>query len=331
MEASPVISVVIPCHNSAGTIETTAASVLAQTFPDFELILVENGSTDRTYELCEGLAERDGRVRVHRLEAGSANGARNLGIEVAAGRLISFLDSDDIIKPTYLAHAKQLADAHPECGAFAIGGVLVDFHGRSSRLSRDLPTRGTKLLQFEDAVRGGLMTGMTILRAEAIRGIGGFRMGLVGGDDYDLWLRILGSGIKGVYAASDEYEHWVHPVSRGSTRDERAWTRHVSALIEELRDSLGMELTDGQRNMVLARVAKLEKQIAAVPARRDLEDRLLRGDRRHARRDYLRARFAYRIRSRFLLGLAVMIVSPRLFTKVVMDRRRAGFGLGGGV
>ena len=97
-----MISVIVPAYNVEGYIEDCINSILNSTFRDFELILVDDGSTDKTAELCDRLASTDGRVRViHQPNAGVAE-ARNAGLEASKGDFITFVDSDDYVHPRML-------------------------------------------------------------------------------------------------------------------------------------------------------------------------------------------------------------------------------------
>ncbi len=96
------ISVIVPVYKAEKYIESCVKSILAQTYGDFELILVEDGSPDRSGELCDTLAETDTRIRVIHKENGGAATARNAGLDVAKGDYIAFIDGDDCVHPKYL-------------------------------------------------------------------------------------------------------------------------------------------------------------------------------------------------------------------------------------
>ena len=92
----PTVSIITPCFNAEQTIEKTVNSVISQAFKDWELILVDDQSTDNTYERAQRLAAKDNRIKLSQLEAnGGAAKARNRGIELAQGRFIAFIDADD--------------------------------------------------------------------------------------------------------------------------------------------------------------------------------------------------------------------------------------------
>ena len=103
-----LISVIVPVYKVERYIEKCVASILEQTFQNFELILVEDGSPDRSGEICDMLAKRDSRIRVIHKENGGAATARNAGLDVAKGDYIAFVDGDDSIHPQYLEFLSNL-------------------------------------------------------------------------------------------------------------------------------------------------------------------------------------------------------------------------------
>ncbi len=96
------VSVVMPVFNSGRYISFSIESVLQQTFRNFELLIIDNGSTDSSVEIVRSAKEKDGRIKSLHCSTPGAGPARNLGIEAARGRYIAFLDSDDIWEPNKL-------------------------------------------------------------------------------------------------------------------------------------------------------------------------------------------------------------------------------------
>ena len=101
----PEISVIVPVFNSEKYLNACIDSILSQTFTDFELILVNDGSKDNSGAICNEYSAKDGRVKVIHKENGGVSSARNVGIEKASGRYITFVDSDDIIESDFLLSA----------------------------------------------------------------------------------------------------------------------------------------------------------------------------------------------------------------------------------
>ena len=93
-----MISIIIPVYNIEKYIEKAIVSVVNQTCPDFELLLINDGSTDSSYEICKKWEEKDNRIKVISKENGGVSSARNLGMELAKGEYLFFLDGDDWIR-----------------------------------------------------------------------------------------------------------------------------------------------------------------------------------------------------------------------------------------
>lgn len=100
---SPKISVIVPVYNVEQYLSCCIESILAQTFQDFELLLIDDGSTDKSGNICEEYATKDKRVRVFHKENGGVSSARNLGLDNACGEWVCFVDSDDSIAKEYVA------------------------------------------------------------------------------------------------------------------------------------------------------------------------------------------------------------------------------------
>lgn len=95
----PQISVIVPVYNSISCLEKCVKSICAQTYSNLEILLIDDGSTDGSDRLCEKLSQEDKRIRTYRKQNGGASSARNMGITLAAGEYLGFVDSDDYIEP----------------------------------------------------------------------------------------------------------------------------------------------------------------------------------------------------------------------------------------
>lgn len=130
MSLVPAVSVIVPAFNRADTILRSVNSVIAQTFQDWEAIVVDDGSTDQTAAITTGL---DPRIRVIRQENQGLSGARNTGVTASRGEFIAFLDSDDEWRPEHLEICVAFLRAHPE-EHFVTTEFIEDFgHGRTIR------------------------------------------------------------------------------------------------------------------------------------------------------------------------------------------------------
>ena len=132
MGGSPTFTVVIPAYNARTLIGSAIRSVLAQTRDDFELVVVDDGSQDGTPEVVSGID--DPRLRLVRQDNTGTAGARNRGIQESSGRLVSFLDNDDLWMPTYLERMGAELDADAGAGFAYTDGW--GFDDRTRRIMR---------------------------------------------------------------------------------------------------------------------------------------------------------------------------------------------------
>lgn len=130
MGSPPKISIVSTVYNTQPFLEQAVRSILAQTFTDFELLLIDDGSSDGAGPLCDALAAQDARIRVFHQPNGGPASARNKGLDNARGEYIGFVDSDDLIEPTMyetLYRALQV----PGVRLAACSGDCIDDQGRT--------------------------------------------------------------------------------------------------------------------------------------------------------------------------------------------------------
>ncbi len=187
---TPEVSVVIPTFNRCAMVREAAASVLAQRGAAFELIVVDDGSTDGTADELERIAAaHPGVMQVERGEHRGAAAARNRGVVLARARLIAFLDSDDFWAPDKLARQLAYVRAHPEYAISQTNEIWIRNRRRINPARRHRKRAGDI---FIDSLRTCLVSpSAVIVRTELVRGLGGFDEGMAAAEDYDLWLRVL--------------------------------------------------------------------------------------------------------------------------------------------
>ena len=111
MNITPKISVIVPVYNAEKYLHRCIDSILSQTFTDFELLLIDDGSKDGSGAICDEYAAKDNRVRVFHKENGGVSSARNLGLDNACGEWVTFVDADDYVRPSYLATYIEISTA----------------------------------------------------------------------------------------------------------------------------------------------------------------------------------------------------------------------------
>ena len=187
---TPLVSVVIPTYNRVALLAEAVRSVLAQTFTDFELIVVDDGSTDHTKAMVDGLA--DPRVRVISLpHSGLPGRARNAGITQARGRYVAFLDSDDLWDSTKLADQLAVLSNQPECRWCHTGGRCIDEVGAPhARWPMPRFALQGSIAELMLRRRAGVNSSSVLVERALLREVGAFDETFVFGEDYDLWVRL---------------------------------------------------------------------------------------------------------------------------------------------
>jgi glycosyltransferase involved in cell wall biosynthesis len=188
----PIVSIVMPTFNRMEFLPAAIESVLAQTVPQWELLVADDGSNAETLEYLSGLT-RDERIRLMRLRrSGNAGTARNAGIAAARATWLAFLDSDDLWAPTKLE--RQLAElrANSECGWSYTAFLMIDANGEplSSERSRPWTPHGGMIFAQTVRTTASIRPSSVLARTELVRHIGAFDEAIDCSEDYDLMLRL---------------------------------------------------------------------------------------------------------------------------------------------
>jgi peptidoglycan/xylan/chitin deacetylase (PgdA/CDA1 family)/GT2 family glycosyltransferase len=188
------VSAIIPVRNAAATLDAALDSLRAQTMPDWEAIVVDDGSADASVAIAQAQALLDRRIRVLRTKAGGASAARNAGIEAARGRRLLFLDADDWVAPTHLERLVRLLAATPVASAAYCGyrRVMPDGNVGPATWRSDIAT--SPMVAF--AHRPGTAIHAVLVDRDAVLAVGGFDPDLRTCEDWDLWQRLAQSGAK---------------------------------------------------------------------------------------------------------------------------------------
>lgn len=215
--AEPSVSVIIPAFNVAAYLGEALESVRNQSFTDYEVIVVDDGSPDDVAGVCRPFLD-DPRFSMVRIENAGLAGARNHGISLARAPLIALLDGDDRYRPDYLARMITKLGEHPEaafvtCDAISFGTLAHDGERFSDRYPQDEPITLERLLRREGAVFG-----LCTVRTEALRAVGGYDQSLRSSEDLDLWLRLLTTGATGRLVAEPLVDYRRHAASLSNNR-----------------------------------------------------------------------------------------------------------------
>ncbi|MGV7215576.1 glycosyltransferase [Bradyrhizobium sp. UFLA05-112] len=215
MTAYPCTSVVIAARNAEATIAETLDSLLAQSFPDWEALVVDDGSNDGTAAIIAEHAVRDSRVRVLKSDGAGASSARNRGISSARGERILFLDSDDWIDRSFLARMNAALDLDHSAVAAYCNSCRVMPDGSET------PVRSDPTIQdgaFERFARtcATFIHAVLVLKSN-VEKVGGFEASLRSCEDWDLWQRIARCGGRWIHV--DEKLSYYRTSDRSLTQD----------------------------------------------------------------------------------------------------------------
>lgn len=250
MTMPPAISVVIPLYNKRQYIARCLDSVRAQTFGNYQLIVVDDGSTDDGAAIAQGYL-RAGDALLRQTNAG-VSAARNRGMAAAAADLVALLDADDEWTPEHLAHLAHLARAFPQAGIFGTGSVT-----RSGRWSIETTIKSSRpgcVSYFNNSsIESILHSSSVALRKQAIADTSGFAQGVRFGEDVDFFCRAC---LRWPLAYHPAITSVYHRDPANSAAVSHAATPH-----ELLTENL---------------IAALEEQQVAPELRREVEDFLRR-------------------------------------------------------
>jgi glycosyltransferase involved in cell wall biosynthesis len=188
-----LFSVVIPLYNKANHISATLNSIINQSFTDFEIIIVNDGSTDDSLDIANSFS--DERINIYSTENNGVSYARNFGIEKAKTDYIVFIDADDIWKPHHLEDLKILQENFPDCGMYAKAYIRKDKKFEIPCIYKDIPNTKNWTGILDDYFNNSMINSIALTSAVMIPkrvfdSIGNFNETYNSGEDIDLWVRI---------------------------------------------------------------------------------------------------------------------------------------------
>ncbi len=307
---TPIVSVVIPAYNVAPYISETLDSIFAQTFTDYEVIVVNDGSPD-TNELEQALEPYLSRIIYLKQENRGAGAARNAGLRRARGHFVAFLDADDLWLPDYLSEQlKFISEGEYD---FVYADALL--FGQSPLAGRTFmqiaPSNGE--VTFKSLINGqcNVITSGVVARTRLVLKVGLFDEGLRNSQDFELWVRLIRKGACAAYQRRVLLRYRYHENSlSGDALNQIKRELRVLGKIESSYD-----LTPAEREEV-------SKAMAAIGVSLELETgklHLAKGEFEEARAAFLRAN-ATRRSLKLSAALLLMRVAPRLLQIVYVRR-----------
>ncbi len=303
------VSVIMPAYNVAPYIGAAIESVLAQTMPDWELLIADDGSPDATATIAEQYVARDPRVRLLRHENGGVSGARNRALRESSGEFLALLDSDDIWDPAYLAAQLAIFAEHPDVAivtgnGWFLGGPRNGLPARPQ--ARPQPTLAA-ILEDDESIFI-----MSIMRRRVYDTIGGFNEALRTNEDYEFWLRAAAGGFR--------FHRNDRPLGHYRRRDGSLSSNSLRMLSGILTVYQNMREVLADRPVELSildsQIAKFQRECLAARARAALDS----GDAGGAA-DHLSAMYAHSGGALVRLASVMARWTPRLLFRAYQIRR----------
>ena len=262
----PLVSVIMPAYNFAPYIGDAIRSALAQTFTDFEVIVVDDGSKDDTADVVRELARQDPRIQLVQQSNRGLAGARNSALRAARGELFALLDSDDLWEPEFLAEQVAILEAQPDVdivtgNGWYLGGTR---HGNVARPYPD--TRPDPDLSSIIGDEWSVFI-MSVFRRRVYTTVGPFDEAMRSNEDYDFWLRAAVAGC--TFVRNDR------PLGYYRVREDSLSASNVRMLrgILHVYTKLRPEIADRHREMAILQrqISRFEAELLAAEARLALE------------------------------------------------------------
>ncbi len=263
---APTVSVIIPAYNAAMYIDEALQSVFAQTFSDYEVIVINDGSPD-TDELERVIEPYRARIVYIKQENRGPSGARNAAILLAKGEYVALLDSDDTWLPDYLAEQIKALHETPSLDLIYSDAFLVgdsSLAGQSFMQSVPMSSAVTfeKLLRWECSI----ITTCVVARKQALIDAGLFDENFYRAEDYDLWLRLAHSGRQISYQWKVLARHRLHQASLAA--DRKRMVQDQSRVLQKLAAML--PLSQEMQDLMATQIAKCEAYLHLYDSKQHL-------------------------------------------------------------
>ncbi|HEY5883713.1 MAG TPA: glycosyltransferase [Pyrinomonadaceae bacterium] len=201
-ESRPLVSVIIPAYKVAGFIADTLESVLCQTFEDYEIIVINDGSPD-TPQLEKQIEPYAQSITYLKQRNGGAGAARNAGIQAAHGEFVAFLDGDDVWCPNFLNDQLELIQSSGGYDVVYANATNFGISGLSRTTNMDMnPSDGEVTVESLISARCNVITSSVVARRSQVLAVGCFDERFRNSQDFDLWLRLAKHGARFTYQKS---------------------------------------------------------------------------------------------------------------------------------
>jgi len=261
----PAVSVIMPAFHAEPYLHVAVESVLRQTAGDLELLIVDDGSTDRTVAIAQEFASRDPRVRVLQQRNAGPGPARNTGFRAAGGEFFAFLDSDDEWSPRFLEEQLAVLRARPDIDV-VIGNAWIRGGARDGQPARPIRGEGVPITLAEILADETALFIMAVFRRQVIDAVGGFDPAVFTNEEYDMWIRAALAGFTFTRHSTPLGWYSCRPDSLSSVD-----VRMIEGILKVFERTRPLLVPLSPERTILERqVARFDAELAAASARLSL-------------------------------------------------------------
>jgi glycosyltransferase involved in cell wall biosynthesis len=303
-------SIVIAAFNAEDTLAQAIDSLIGQTMRDWDAIVVDDGSDDRTQAIAASAAAGDSRIRVVSQPNTGTAAARNAGAAETSGDWLLFVDADDLLYSDYLERMSDFMSRHPGYDVYSCNVDVLLPDGRTRPMWSGARFREPFSVTAVDQILESSIVLMSPVKRTVWARLGGFRD--LHSEDYDFWLRALLGGARHIFNPDTLAAYRRRPGSKT-----RSLVSEAESFLWILRDnSTAPDLSPAEKDAFARAIAFAVARVE----RRTLEEGLLSGNLADARRLYRLSSAAFPNRPQYWLGLAIMLVSPALYARIKARR-----------
>lgn len=253
----PAVSVIIPAFDVSLYISEALGSVLAQTYTDYEIIVINDGSSD-SVELERALEPFREHIVYLKQENRGAAAARNAGLYVARGEFVAFLDADDLWHPDFLASQMSFMEKHGGSDlVYADARLFGESKLAGKTYMETTPSRGDVTFESLITARCNVITSGVVTRRQMVLDAGLFDEGLLRAHDFDLWLRMVRNGARAAYQRRVLLQYRIRTDSLSGDAIQRV-ERELEAYDKIERH---LDLTQGERDLIAGMVQRLNADL----------------------------------------------------------------------
>ncbi|MCA9095543.1 MAG: glycosyltransferase, partial [Planctomycetaceae bacterium] len=213
----PLVSVVMGVYNAGNYLDAAVRSILEQEYPNFEFIVIDDGSTDDSFAKLQRYVVEFPQLRLIQQQNRGPAAARNTGIKAAVGKYIAIMDADDVSDRMRLRQQVKFLETHPECMAVGSHLEMIDPDGETIAGESGRPTEHEEILKFMMTGLGGIPNPAAMIRGDILKQVGGYDEEFPAAEDLDLWFRLSEHGqLANLPEALHQYR--LHESAHGTTK-----------------------------------------------------------------------------------------------------------------